>query len=82
MKKHESDFEGYLNDLYAHNLKRYPQKKRGAFNWIKREIFFAEEMSNKEFFQMLLMCVFLVPVVIVVVIMIFAGGFALQGMLP
>lgn len=67
------------NDLEMHKFKRIPRKKPGVWNWIKREIFFAEEMSNKEFWQMMLACAVMVPVFIAFVWLIFAGGYALQG---
>ncbi|HCW73915.1 MAG TPA: hypothetical protein DHM90_09095 [Clostridiaceae bacterium] len=82
MKKYSDDFETYLTDIYADEFKKATRKKPGTWNWIKREIFFAEEMSNKEFLQMIAACAVMVPVVIVFVWLIFAAGYALQGSWP
>jgi len=45
---------------------------------IKRDILFAEEMTDKELFKLLLMCAAATPIVIVFTWLMFGAAYALQ----
>lgn len=45
---------------------------------IKREILFAEEMTDRELFKLFLMCLAAVPIVVVFTWLMFGAAYALQ----
>lgn len=46
---------------------------------IKREILFAEEMSDKDLFLLFVMCAAATPLVVVLTWLLFAAGHLIQG---
>lgn len=69
------------HDLEMHKFTRIPRKKKGLLPWIKRQ-FMAEEMTDRELGILFLQCLLSVPLVIVFTWLLFAGGYAAQGIWP
>jgi len=67
-----------IHQMEQDRLKK--KSKRGTWNWVKREIFFAEEMTNAEFFSLLFWCAVAIPFVVGITWLVFAVGYAFQGM--
>jgi hypothetical protein len=53
-----------------------------TWRWIKKEILFAEELTDKELAILMLQCLAAVPVVIIFTWLMFGAGYALQGSWP
>lgn len=58
---------------------RLKQKPKSTWNWIKKEVFFAEELTNKEFLILTLKHVIAVPFIIAGTWLLFATLHALTG---
>lgn len=68
-----------MDDLRLHKFKRYRVRKNGFLNWFKREVLFAENLSNKDMAFLFLKCLVILPMIIGFTWLIFAGLYAFQG---
>lgn len=72
-----AEHEYKIHQMEQQGLKK---EKEGAWNWIKREVLFAEDISEKELIKISLGALLAVPMLIAITWMIFAIGYAFGRM--
>ena len=66
--------------IHQMEQQRLKKEKEGTWSWIKREVLFAEKMTDKELFKLTIQYVVSFPFVIAFIWMIFAIGYAFGRM--